>query len=133
MSTAAKTLFFFPKKKKNVKSIGHFQIALTSGGFSFNKNSGLKFWKFYVPNGTAHSGCTDSTQATVRLVIVLVSRIQKRVMGTTILSNGRAHFGPTDRDNRTSQSGPPSKLVPNIVVRPNRNDPFHLMYQPLFN
>ena len=131
MATAAKTSFFFPKKK-NVKSIGHFQIALTSGGFSFNKNSGLKFWKFYVPNGTAHSGCTDSTQATVCLVIVLVSRIQKRVMGTTILSNGRGHFDPTDRDNRTSQSGPPSKLVPNIVVGPNRNDPFHLMYQPAF-
>ena len=24
--------------------------------FSFNKNSGLKFRKFYVPNGTVHSG-----------------------------------------------------------------------------
>ena len=25
--------------------------------FPFNKNSGLKFRKFYVPNGTIHSGC----------------------------------------------------------------------------
>ena len=28
----------------------------------FNKNSGLKFRKFYVPNGTAHSGCTAPTK-----------------------------------------------------------------------
>ena len=35
----------------------------------------------YVPNGTAHSGCTDPTQATARLVIVLVSRIQKSGTG----------------------------------------------------
>ena len=33
---------------------------------------------------------------------------------------------------RSSQSGPPSKLVPNIPVGPNRNGPFHLMYQPKF-
>ena len=36
------------------------------GHFPFNKNAGLKFWKFHVPNGTVHSGYTDSTQATVR-------------------------------------------------------------------
>ena len=42
------------------------------------------------------------------------------------------HFGPTDRDNRTGQSGPPSKLVTNIPIRPNRNGPFHLIYQPKF-
>ena len=47
------------------------------GGFPFNKNSGLKFRQFYVPNGAVHSGCTDLTQATARLVIVLVSRIQQ--------------------------------------------------------
>ena len=47
------------------------------GYFPFNKNSGLKFRKFNLPNGAVHSGCTDPTQATARLVIVLVSRIQK--------------------------------------------------------
>ena len=42
------------------------------------------------------------------------------VLGTTIiLSNGTGHFGPTDGDNRTGQSGPTSKLVPNIPVGPN--------------
>ena len=40
------------------------------------------------------------------------------------------HFGPTDRNDQTGHSGPPSKLVPNIPVGPNRNGPFHLMYQP---
>ena len=39
-------------------------------------------------------------------------------------------FGPTDRNDQTGHSGPPSKLVPNIPVGPNRNGPFHLMYQP---
>ena len=40
------------------------------------------------------------------------------------------HFGPTDRNDQTSHSGPPSKLIPNIPVGPNRNGSFHLMYQP---
>ena len=43
----------------------------------FNKNSGLKFRKFHVPNGTAHSGCTAPTQAGYK----------RAVLGTTILSN----------------------------------------------
>ena len=29
---------------------------------------------------------------------------------------------------QTGHSGPPSKLVPNIPIGPNRNGPFHLMY-----
>ena len=40
------------------------------GRFPFNKNSGLKFRKLHVLNGTVHSGCTDPTQATARFVIV---------------------------------------------------------------
>ena len=43
----------------------------------FNKNSGLKFRKFHVPTGTAHSGCTAPTQAGYK----------RGVLGTTILSN----------------------------------------------
>ena len=34
-----------------------------------------------IPHRTVHSGCTDPTQATVHLVIVLVSRIQKSGTG----------------------------------------------------
>ena len=45
------------------------------------------------------------------------------------MSNGKGHFGPTDRNAQTGQSGPPSKLDPNIPVEPNRNGPFHLLYQ----
>ena len=51
------------------------------GRFPFNKNSGLKFRKFSVFNGTVQSGSTDPTQATARLVIVLASRIQKSGTG----------------------------------------------------
>ena len=40
------------------------------GRFPFNKNSGLKFRKLHVLNGTVHSGCTNPTQATARFVIV---------------------------------------------------------------
>ena len=40
------------------------------GRFPFNKNSGLKFRKFRVLNGTVHCGCTDPTQATARFVMV---------------------------------------------------------------
>ena len=67
----------------------HFQITIQSGMHgltsswvpSIPQNSGLKFWKFHVPNKTAHSGCTDPTQATARLVIVLVSKIKKNSTG----------------------------------------------------
>ena len=72
-----------------------------------------------VVHGTVHSGCTDRTKATAHLV--------RAVLGTKILSNGKGHFGPTDRNERTGQSGPPSKVVPNIPVGPNQNDPFHLI------
>ena len=103
------------------------------GNITFNENSSLKFWKFYVPNGMVHSGCTDLTQATARLGIVLVSRIQKSgTGGDTILSNGKGHFGPTNWNDQTGQSGPPSKLVPSIPVGWNQNGWFHLMHQLKF-
>jgi len=46
--------------------------------------------------------------------------------GATILPNGKEHFGSTDQDDQTGHSGPPSKLVPNIPVGPNRNGPFFI-------
>ena len=56
-----------------------------SGRFPFNKNSGLKFRKFHVPNGTVQyyvpSSCTDPIQATACLLTVLVNRIQKSGSG----------------------------------------------------
>ena len=52
------------------------------GAFHSTKKSGLKFRKFHMPrNRTVYSGCTDPTQATARLVIVLVSRKQKSSTG----------------------------------------------------
>ena len=92
------------------------------GRFPFNKNSSFKFRKFRLPNRPVHSGCTDPTQATPCLVIILVSRIQKSSTGDNnfVKWKGR-HFGPTDWNDQTGQSGPPSKLVPNNPVRPNQN------------
>ena len=46
------------------------------GRFPFNKNCGLKFRKLLVLNRTVHSGCTDSTQATARFVIVASQQTQ---------------------------------------------------------
>ena len=65
-------------------------------------------------------------------LLVLVRRIEKSGTGDNNLANGKGHFGPTDRNDQTGHSGPPSKLVPNIPVGPNRNGPFHLMNQPKF-
>ena len=67
--------------------------------FPFNKNSGLKFQKFHVPNGKVHSGCTDPSQATARLVIVLCKQdTDEWYWGQQfcqIASNGEGHFGLT--------------------------------------
>ena len=49
-----------------------------------------------MPNGRVPLGGKDPTQATARLV----AEYKRAVLGTTILSNGKGHFGPTDRDNR---------------------------------
>ena len=90
-------------------------------------NSGLKFRKFRVRNGTVHSDCT-ATQATARLVIVLVSRIQK---SATVKWKGTFRSDRPkwlDRSKWTTFT----KLVPNIPVGPNRNGPFQLTPQPKF-
>ena len=68
-------------------------------------------------------------------LLVLVSRIQKSGTWDNSFGGGKAHFGPTDRNDQTCHCRPPSKLVPNslnIPVGPNRNGPFHLMNQPKF-
>ena len=81
-----------------------------------------------MPNGTVHSGCTDPTQATARLVF----DTKERYWGEQFCQVERDISGPTDRNDQTGQGRPPSKLVPNIPVGPNRNGPFHLMYQLKF-
>ena len=48
-------------------------------------------------NGTVHCGCTDPTQATARLVIVHVSRIQKSGTG----DNNFVNWKKTFRSDRT--------------------------------
>ena len=60
-------------------------------------------------------------------LLFLQAGYKRAVLGTTILSNGKEHFGPTDWNGQTGQRGPPSKLFPNIPVGPNRNGLFRLM------
>ena len=61
--------------------------------------------------GTVHSGWSQ-THPKPQRVIVLVCRLQKSSTGTKILSKGEGHFSLTDQNDKTSQSGPPSKLSP---------------------
>ena len=95
---------------------------------SIQQNSGLRFRKFLVPILVAQ---TRPKPPRVWLLF-LWAGYKTAVLGTIILSNGKGHSGPTDRNDQTGQSGQRSKLVPNIPVEPNRNGPFHLMYQPKF-
>ena len=92
------------------------------GRFLFSKNSGLKFRKFHVPNGTVHSGCTDPTQATARLVIFLVSWIQK--IGTR--DNSSVKWKGTFRSDQPKW---PDRLKWTTFkgVPKYRNGPFHLI------
>ena len=50
--------------------------------------------------------CTNPIQATKRLVVVLVSRIQKSSARDNNFVKGKGEFGPTDRNDQTGQSGP---------------------------
>ena len=68
--------------------------------------------------------------STAFLHFVFESRAQKSGTGNNKFVKCKGNFGPTGPTGPTGQSGPPSKLVPNIPVGPNRNGPFHLMYQP---
>ena len=74
-------------------------------------------------------GCTDPTRAKSRLLIVLLSRLLKSGCKEKQLtfSNGKGRFGPTDKNDWTGQSGPPSKVVLNIPVGRNQNGPLHLI------
>ena len=64
---ASLAMLAFQTSKKHAES-GVSGEKISKGRFPFSKNSGLKFRKFYVFNGTVHSGCTDPTQATARLI-----------------------------------------------------------------
>ena len=55
------------------------------------------------------------------LLLFLSTGCHRALQGTTILSNGKGLFSPTDRNDQKGQRGSPSKLVPNIPVEPNQN------------
>ena len=53
-----------------------------------------------MSSGAVHSGCTDATQATARLVIVLLSRIQKSDTGDNNFVKWKGTFGSDRRKRR---------------------------------
>ena len=57
-----------------------------------------------MSNGTVHSGFTDPPQATARLVIVLVSRMQKSGTGDNSFVKWKREISVRP----TEMSGPPS-------------------------
>lgn len=81
-----------------------------------------------MPSGTVHSACTDPNQTTAYLGIVLVSRIGK----VFFFSNGKGSVGPTNRNDWTGQSRPPSKEVLNTPVGMHQNDPLYLISNQSF-
>ena len=90
------------------------------GCFPFNKKSGLKFPKFH-----GQVGCTDLTQATARLVIVLLSRIQKSGTGGSNFFKWKGTLWSNqlkwpDQSKRTT-----FKAGPEYRGGPNWNGPFH--------
>ena len=96
--------------------------------FPFNKHFGLKIRKFHEPNRTVHSGFTDPFQAPGCLLTVpAASRIQKSGTGDKNFAKWKGLFGRTDPNEWTGQSEPPSKVVPNIPVGPNRNGSLDLI------
>ena len=97
------------------------------GRFPFNKNSGLNFGNFTISMERYISVAQTRPKPPRTWLLFLQAGYKRAVLGTTMLSNGKEHFGLTDRNDQTGQRGPPSKLVPIISVRPNQNGPFHLM------
>ena len=66
-------------------------IIVNNGHFPFNRSSGLKFWKFCVPNGTFRLYRPDPSHS-VHLVIVLIRMIQKISTGDNIFIKWRGAF-----------------------------------------
>lgn len=59
----------------------------------------------------------DPTQATVHLLIVLTSRIQKSGAGDTNFSNEKAHFSLANQNDQTGHNGPPSMAVTKLIFQ----------------
>ena len=64
--------------------------------FSIQQKFQFEISEIHEPNGSVHSACTDPTQATARLVIVLVARIQCSSTG----DNNFVKWKGTFRSNR---------------------------------
>ena len=59
-------------------------------------------------------------------LLLLWAGYKRAVLGTSTLSNEKGHFSSTIWNDLTGQSGPPSKLVLNVPVRPNWFVPYNV-------
>ena len=97
------------------KAIRH---SVDTGYFPFNKNHGLKFWKFHSQwNGTFRLHRPDPSHRAFGYCSCKQDK-KERLWEQQICQ--------MERDISVRPTGPPSKLVPNIPAS-------HLMYQPKFS
>ena len=96
---------------------------MISERFLFNKNSGLKFWKFHSLNGMI-----QSAELIWPKPLNVGIGCRRAVLETTVLSNGKGQW-----NDQTGQSGPPSIVVTNILVGPDINGLFHLISKRNFH
>ena len=76
------------------------EICGSHWALSIQQKFRFEIYKFHVPNGTAHSGYTDPTQPTARLVIVIVSDIVSRMQKSGTGDNNFVKWKGTFRSDR---------------------------------
>ena len=76
---------------------------------TFSYTPKIPVWNFVNWNGTFRLHRPNPSHS---VKLFLYAGYKRAVLGTTILSNGEGHFSSTDQNDKTSQSGPPSKLSP---------------------
>ena len=120
-------LMIITNKEVLVQAVTYF-LSVSMGAFHSTK---ITVWNVgnstYQWNDTLRLHRPDPSHRGFGYCLSKHAGYKRALLGTTILSIGKRHFGPTDRNELTGQSGPPSKLVPNIPVGPNRSGQFRLI------
>lgn len=93
---------------------------MSSERFLFNKHSGLKFWKFHSLNGMVLSA--ELIWPKPLHVWHRMQNLEQYWRQQLCQNNGKGQW-----NDQTGQSGPPWKVVANILVGPNINGLFHLI------
>ena len=80
----------------------------TQCALSIEQNSGLKFRKFHVPNGTVLLHRPDPSHRSFSYCFCkkYTKVLYWGDLRGTVWSNGKGYFVPTDQNDQTAQSGP---------------------------